>query len=50
MGESENDINQKYKMDDKEIKDKRVWKTSLKDLPENLAIIKNRPFYIFEVG
>jgi len=27
-----------------------VWKNSLKDYPENLAIIKNRPFYIFEVG
>jgi len=26
------------------------WKKSQNDLPENLAITKNRPFYIFEVN
>ena len=46
----EKDIDGKYKMEDKEDKTKKVWKNSLKDYPENLAIIKNRPFYIFEVG
>jgi predicted Rossmann fold nucleotide-binding protein DprA/Smf involved in DNA uptake len=37
-------------MKDPENQEKHVWKNSLKDYPENLAIIKNRPFYIFEVG
>ena len=26
------------------------WKNSQNALPENLAITKNRPFYIFEVN
>ncbi len=49
MGEKDQ-IETKYKMKDAEDPTKSVWKNSLKDYPENLAIIKNRPFYIFEVG